>query len=230
MSSNRRSQRWRSQDAELALILEAEFAAKSPASRPRSRARARTIGAARVAHACWRRSPVARLLRILAGGARGADRSPGQRLVLASLAFERARASERASDAVSHIERALDEGGWFAERQPDVVGPFYALVIGMPLPHGCARPRASIPGTRARAGTRAPRFPRSPFSRRIAAGFPARGRGRRAEADARAALDLLSAHDIRLESARLALLIEALIENGQLEAAGTALAEKRSRN
>src|SRR6185436_12914592 len=95
---------------ELALILEAELAAKSQQASREARESATT-----------------RLARH--GHLRGV--TPGERLVLASLAFERARESKSASEAVRHIERALTAGGLYGEEQPDVVGPFYALVIGL---------------------------------------------------------------------------------------------------
>jgi len=192
-------------DTELALILEAEFAAKAQQAGREARARARGR-LARHEH--------------LAGN------TPGERLVLASLAFERARASEKASDAVGHIEHALEEGGWFAERQPDVVGPFYALVIGLLSTDALdlgrryleraltqARSRASVPAIAFLTAHRGWFFLRA-------------GAVAEAEADARATLDLLNAHEIRLGMHfALALLIETLIENGQLDAADTALRE-----
>jgi DNA-binding CsgD family transcriptional regulator len=193
------------QDTELSLVLEAEFAAKAQQAGGEVRARAR-----------------ARLARHehLAGN------SPGERLVLASLAFERARASEKASDAVGHIERALTEGGWFSERQPDVIGPFYALVISLLATDALdlgrrylerallqARARASVPAIAFLTAHRGWFFLRA-------------GAVAEAEADAREALDLLSAHKIRLgKHFALALLLETLIENGQLDAAETALRE-----
>jgi DNA-binding CsgD family transcriptional regulator len=186
-------------DPELALILEAEFAAKALQASREARARA--------AMRLERRHQLA-------------GNSTGERLVLASLAFERARASESASEAVRWIEPALAARGWTGTHQPDVVGPFYALVIGL-LPTDAldlgaryleealedARARASIPAVAFLTVHRGWFFLRS-------------GSVAEAEADARAALDLMSAHDIELgRRFAMALLIEALIESGQPEAA-----------
>jgi hypothetical protein len=125
---------------------------------------------------------------------------------------------------VNHIARALEDGGWFSERQPDVVGPFYALVIGL-LPTDAldvaqrhleralaeARARASIPAIAFLTAHR------GWFSLRA-------GAVAEAEADARATLELMSTHGIRLgKHFALALLIEVLIEYGQLDAAESAL-------
>jgi DNA-binding CsgD family transcriptional regulator len=192
-------------DRELGLILEAEFAAKAQQASPDARARA----AARLGrHA----------------NLRGA--TPGERLVLASLAFERARSSDSASEAVHHIEPALAAGGWFDERQPDVIGPFYALVIGLlatdavdlavrHLEHALAeaRARASIPAVAFLTAHRGWFFLRG-------------GAIAEAEADARTALELLSAHAIQLgRRFALALLVEASLENGQIDVADQALRE-----
>lgn len=248
------------QDPELALILEAEFAAKAQQAGREARARARarlaryeqTSGdGPRPARGEWPADreleplagdgvrpvggdrpagrqlepPTASVVRI-AGNALGLGRTPGERLVFASLAFERARASEKASDAVSHIERALDEGGWFGERQPDVVGPFYALVIGLlstdALDLGRRYLERALTQARARASVPAIAF----LTAHRGWFFLRAGGVAEAEADAREALDLLGAHDIRLgKHFALALLIETLIENGQLDAAATALRE-----
>jgi DNA-binding CsgD family transcriptional regulator len=189
-------------ERELALILEAELAAKSQQAGDRARAAAAT----RLAK--WRG---------LGGG------TPGERLVLASLAFEEARASESEREAVRCIDRGLAGGGWF-DQQPDVVGPFYALVISLletdalELAHSTldralteARARCSIPATA--------------FLTAHRGWFHLRGGDLAlAEGDARTALDLLSAHDIHLGSRfALALLVEALVGKGHVEAAEDAM-------
>ena len=56
--------------------------------------------------------------------------TPGERLVEATLAFERARASEPESEAVAYPERALAEGRLLDEQAVDVTGPFYLLLVG----------------------------------------------------------------------------------------------------
>jgi ATP/maltotriose-dependent transcriptional regulator MalT len=186
-------------DRELALVLEAELAAHAQEA------------------SLERRAPAARRLERYAG-LEGA--TPGERLVLASLAFERARASESAGDAKGYLERALAGGRLLEEQAVDVAGPFYLLLVGLlatdalELADACleqaiadARAQASIP----------------------ALGFVLEFRGwvclRRgavanAEDDARTALELLTARDIQLGRAfALALLVEALIEAGEVEAA-----------
>jgi DNA-binding CsgD family transcriptional regulator len=192
-------------DPELALILEAELAAKAQ----QAGREARTAAAARLSrHAHLKGATL------------------GERLVLASLAFERARSSERAGEAVSHIERALAAGGLHGEQRPDVVGSFYALIIGLldtdapdlatrfiEQAFADARRRGSIPAMVFLTAHR------GWFSLRA-------GAVAEAEADARMALDLMTAHDIRLGSRfALALLVGAQIECGQLEAAEQALRE-----
>lgn len=190
------------QNRELALVLEAELAAKAQQAGREARARAAAL--------LSRHSDL-----------KGA--TAGERLVLASLAFERAKASESEREAVRHIERALAGGGLF-NQQLDVVGPFYALVIALlptdalDLARGCleqalteARARGSIPALA--------------FLTVHRGWFYLRGGAiAQAEADARTALELLKAHDIRLGSSfALALLLETLIEKGQLATADEAL-------
>jgi hypothetical protein len=51
--------------------------------------------------------------------------------VLASLAFERARASESSSEAAEHLERALRGGRLLGEQEVDVTGPLYLLLVGL---------------------------------------------------------------------------------------------------
>lgn len=190
------------QDRERAFILEAELAAKAQQTGPETRAKI-----------------AARLTRYqnLTG------ESPGERLVLASLAFEKARASESEREAVKHIERGLAGGSLFRQ-QPDVVGPFYALVVGLlatdALELGQTALEQALVDARARGSIPALAFltvHRGWFSLRS-------GDLVLAEADARTALDLMTAHDIRLGARfALALLVEALIEIGQVAQAEEAL-------
>jgi Bacterial regulatory proteins, luxR family len=106
--------------------------------------------------------------------------------VLASLAFERARASESSSEAAEHLERALAGGGLLGEQEVDVTGPLCLLLVGL----------------------------LATDARDVA----------RAKTDAQTALELLTAHDIHLGRAfALGLLIEALIEDREVEAAEVAL-------
>jgi DNA-binding CsgD family transcriptional regulator len=150
--------------------------------------------------------------------------TPGERLVLASLAFERARASGSASEAARHLERALAGRRLLAEQQLDVAGPFYHLVIGLlatdalEVADACfeqaladARTRGSIPAFALVTAWRAKLWLR-------------RGAAEAAEADSRAALELLTTHGVRLGiPIALSFLIEALIERGELDAAERSL-------
>ncbi len=190
-------------DRELALFLEAELAAHAQEASREAR------------------GPAAQRLERHAGLA-GA--TPGERLVLASLAFERARASESERDAASYIEAALASGRLLDEQEFDVAGPVYVLVVGLratdslDLAQACldrmladARARASIPAAafvlvhRGSVGIR-------------------RGAVAQAEADARSALELLTEHNIPLgRTLALGVLVNALIELGEVEAADQAL-------
>jgi DNA-binding CsgD family transcriptional regulator len=190
-------------DRELALVLEAELATYAQQASREARA------------------PAARRLERhgeLAGV------TPGERLVLGSLAFERARASESADEAAGYIKRALAGGRLLSEKELDVAGLFYDLMTGLlatdelDVADAClaqmladARARASIPALafvtcyRGRSSLR-------------------RGAVPQAETAARTTLELLTAHDIRLGAPiALGLLIESLIESGELEAAEQAL-------
>jgi ATP/maltotriose-dependent transcriptional regulator MalT len=190
-------------DRERALLLEAELAAKAQLASLEARV------------------PAARRLERHAALE---GRTPGERLVLASLAFERARASESASDAAAYIEKALLGGRLATEQESDVVGTFYTLVVGLfgtdalELAQSClkealadAQSRASIPAQGYLIAHR---------------GWVSfrRGAVAQAEADALTAFELLTAHGIELGVRfALALLIEALIQGGEVEAAQRAL-------
>jgi DNA-binding CsgD family transcriptional regulator len=169
------------------------------------------------------RAPAARRLERL-GALSGV--TPGERLVLASLAFERARASGSAREAAAHLERALADGRLLDEQELDVPPPIYLLVVGLLATEDLdlaeavlnrmltdARARVSIPAVAfvlAHQGVASMR----------------RGAVARAEDDARTALDLLSAHGIPLGATlALAVLVEALIEGADVEGAEDALDE-----
>ncbi|MGH3042347.1 MAG: LuxR C-terminal-related transcriptional regulator, partial [Gaiellaceae bacterium] len=150
--------------------------------------------------------------------------TPGERLVLASLAFERARSSESEQEAVAGIERALGGRRLLGEQELDVAGTLYLLVLcllatdALPLADTCleqmladAQARASIP---AQAFVIVHR------------GWASLGKGdlQEAEADARTALDLLTTYDIRLGTRyALALLVRSLVEEGEVEEANREL-------
>ncbi|MGH2589794.1 MAG: hypothetical protein ACRDGW_03235, partial [Actinomycetota bacterium] len=150
--------------------------------------------------------------------------TPGERLVVASLAFERARASESEPEAAAFIERALADDRLLGEQAVDVAGTHYLLLVGLlatdalDLAESCAE--RMLADASARASIPAQAFVmvhRGWVSFRRGAMAPA-------EADARTALELLTTYDISLGTRfALALLIEALIEAGELEAAERAL-------
>jgi DNA-binding CsgD family transcriptional regulator len=150
--------------------------------------------------------------------------TPGERLVMASLAFERARASESATEAVAFIERVLADGRLLGEQAVDVAGTHYLLLVGLlatdalDLAESCTE--RMLGDARARASIPAQAFVmvhRGWVSFRQGAIAPA-------EADARTTLELLTAYDISLGTRfALALVIQALIEGGELEVAERAL-------
>jgi DNA-binding CsgD family transcriptional regulator len=190
-------------DRELALLLEAELAAHAQEA------------------SVERRAPAAKRLERYAD-LRGA--TPAERLVLASLAFERARASESASEAAALLERALAEGRLVAEQKVDVAGPFYLLLVGLLATDALDVADACLEQALADAQGRAS-IPAQAFLIEFR-GWVALRRGdvARAETDAETALEVLTAHDIQLGRAfALGLLVEALIEDGEVEAADVAL-------
>jgi DNA-binding CsgD family transcriptional regulator len=191
------------EDRELALLLTAELAAKAQQARRETRAPA-----------------AERLARH--GALEGS--TPGERMVLASIAFEQARASESAVEAAAHIERGLAGGRLLEEQEPDVVGPFYALLLGLLATDALDLADASLEQALARARARAS-VPAVAFLLAHRAWFALRrGAVAQTETDARSALDLLTTHGIRLGCQfALAALIWALIERGAIEAAEHAL-------
>ena len=145
------------------------------------------------------------------------------RLVMASLAFQRARASESASDAAALLQDVL-AGGLYDEGALDVVGPFYDVVLGVLATDELDVVEAQIDGALAHARARAS-IPATAYltSRR---GWVALRRGavRDAEADGRTAVELLTGHGIPLGmSLATAVLVAALVEGDELDGAEAAL-------
>ncbi|HET8822651.1 MAG TPA: AAA family ATPase, partial [Thermoleophilaceae bacterium] len=155
-----------------------------------------------------------------------AGETPAERLVLASLAFERSRAAGTAMEASTLIEGALAGGRLLGEQETDVSGTLYLLVLGListdSLEAAASHLDAMLVDARARASIPAEAFVlvhRAWVELR-------RGSVARAEADARTGLELLTEHDIRLGTRfAVAGLIEALIERGELDEAERALAD-----
>ncbi|ADB49557.1 helix-turn-helix transcriptional regulator [Conexibacter woesei] len=186
------------QDRELALLLEAELASHALQASPAAAA------------------PVRRRLERLAVLDGGTAR---ERLVLASVAFQRARAADSADAAAALLEGVL-RGGLLDAPGLDMVGPFYDVVIGLLATDALdlvaeqleraladAHVRATIPATAYLTGRR---------------GWVALRRGdvSRAEADGRTAVELLRGHGIGLGLPfATALLVQALVEGGELEQA-----------
>jgi len=193
------------EDRELTLLLEAERAAYAQQGSLEARA------------------PVAAHLERY-GGLEGA--TPGERLVLASLAFERARAAPTAAEAAGHIERALADPRLLGEQEQDVAGTLYLLVVGLLATDALDAADACLGRMLAEARARAS-IPALAFVI-VHRGWVSFRRGdvAVAEADARTSLDLLTSHDIRLGTRfALALEIEALIERDEVAAADRALRE-----
>jgi DNA-binding CsgD family transcriptional regulator len=191
-------------DRELALFIEADLAAH----------------AQEASHSA--RAPAARRLerhRDLPGT------TPGERLVLAALAFEGARACESEREAAAVIEGALAGGRLLAEQELDVPPSIYVLVVGLMYTDALdlvetvldqmlvdAQARVSIPAVAFVLAERGVARLR-------------RGAVAQAEADASTSLELLRAHDIPLGAAlSLGVLIEALVEGDEVEEAERVLA------
>ena len=188
-------------DRELALLMEADLAAHARQAGTEARDRA------------------ARRLARLADLGRD---TPGKRLVHASRAFDLARGSESAAEAVTHLEGALADGQLLAEQEV-IPGPFYHLVFGLLATDALDTAAACVAKALQIAHTRTAIAAVAFFTAcrgRIAL---RRGALAQAEADGRAALEQLEAHGIR--SGRIfvtfvsALTVETLIETGDLETA-----------
>jgi DNA-binding CsgD family transcriptional regulator len=179
------------------------------------------------AHSQWAsvetRAPVAR--RLERHGGLAGD-TPGERLVLASLAAERARRCDTAAEATEILERALAGGRLLAEQDLDSAGPIYHLVIGLlecdayDTVDACLTQMLDISRSRGAVPTVA-----------YATAWKAilnlrRGAVAVAADDARTALDLLTGHGVELgrENAR-ALLANALVDCGDLDAAEEAFGD-----
>jgi tetratricopeptide (TPR) repeat protein len=152
--------------------------------------------------------------------------TPGERLVLASLAAERGRLCDTAAEAASISERALAGGQLLAEQDLDNAGPIYHLVIGWlecdayDVVHDCLTQMLDIARARGAVPTVAYTTAWMAFLNLR------RGAVAAAADDARTALDLLAGHGVELgrDNAR-ALLANALLDCGDLEAAEEAFGD-----
>ena len=135
--------------------------------------------------------------------------TPGERIVLASKAFELARASDVERDAVDAIADVLTGGGLLDEQIVDVPATIYVLLVGLLATDALDLVDDSLgrmlQGAQRRASTPATAF----VLAHQAVAAMRRGAVAHAEAEARTALDLLTAQDIPLGTAlALAVLID----------------------
>jgi DNA-binding CsgD family transcriptional regulator len=205
----------------------AAFEAAIDVLEPIDREGALQLEAELAAHSQWAsvetRAPVARRLErhaALAGD------TPAERLVLASIAAERSRHCDTAAEAASILERALAGGRLLAEQDLDSAGPIYHLVIGLlecdayDVVHDCLTQMLDV--ARARGAVPAVAY----VTAWMAFLNLRRGAVAVAADDARAALDLLTAHGVELgrDNAR-ALLANALLECGDVDGAEEAFGD-----
>ena len=144
--------------------------------------------------------------------------------MLAGLAYENARASERSAEAADHIVAALGHGRLLGEQETDVAGTLYLLALGLMQTDALDCADRCIDDMLADAQARGS-IPAQAFVI-VHRGSVAirRGAVARAEADARTALELLTTHDISLGTRfALSVLVMALIERGELEEADRTL-------
>ena len=176
-------------DRELALFLEADLAAHAQLA---------SLAARDVARA--------RLARCDALG----GTTPGERIVLASKAFERARASDVERDAVDAIAGVLTGGRLLDEQMVDVPATIYVLLVGLLATDALDLVDDSL-GRMLDDAQRRSSTPATAFVlAHQAVAAMRRGAVARAEASARTALDLLTAQDIPLGTAlALAVLVDA---------------------
>jgi DNA-binding CsgD family transcriptional regulator len=157
--------------------------------------------------------------------------TPGERLVLASLASTRARASETARDAAAHLESALADGRFVSDQQAGRVGLGLSFDLSLGLIAADALDVADAYLERMLTGAQAQAAILSVAYLTGRRGLLALQRGNvaAAEADGRTTLELLASHRISLGAPfALAVLVEALVEGGELDAAERELRERWS--
>jgi DNA-binding CsgD family transcriptional regulator len=192
-------------DPELALVLEGEILTHSIQASLETRDRA------------------ARRLERLAG-LEGS--TPGQRLVLASLACARARDSQSAHEAASHLEGALAGGRFVDDQRAGAVGLglSFDLVLGLIAADAFDVADEYIERTLASARAQVAIPSVAYLTARRGFVFLRRGSMARAEADARSALELLTSQEISLGvPLALGVLIQALIAQDELDTAASEL-------
>ncbi len=146
--------------------------------------------------------------------------TPGERLVLALVAFERARASELEPEAVAWTRTALAGGRLLREQDLDVSGALYLLADGLLGTDALDLVDELLASMLADAEASVS-IPAQAFVI-VHRGWAAMRRGdvSHAESDARTALELLNTHKIPLGTRfAVALLVNALIESDDVDGA-----------
>ncbi len=172
----------------------------------------------------------ARAARRLERHAAGLDGStPGQRLVLASLASTRARASDTAEEAAAHLEGALADGRFVGDQQAGIVGLGLSFDLSLGLIAAGALDAADtyveqvLESARAQAAIVSVAY----LTGRRGLIALRRGAVAAAEADGRTALELLTLHNVSLGVPfALGLVVEALVEGGEPDAAERELRDR----
>jgi hypothetical protein len=159
----------------------------------------------------------------LARYAAGLDEStPGERLVLASLASTRARVSKTAHEAAGELEAVLGDGRFVADQRAGLVGLGLSFDLSIGLIEADALDVADAYIAQMHDSARAQAAILSVAYLTARRGLVALRRGAvaPAEADGRTALELLTLHEISLGTPfALGLLVEALVEGGDPDSA-----------
>jgi DNA-binding CsgD family transcriptional regulator len=166
------------------------------------------------------RDHAARRLERYAAGLHGS--TPGERLILASLASTRARASKTAHEAAAQLESVLADGRFVGDQQAGLVGLGLAFDLSIGLIEADALDVADAYVAQMLDSARAQAAILSVAYLTARRGLVALRRGALApaEADARTALELLTLHQISLGTPfALGLLVEALVEGGDPDSA-----------
>jgi DNA-binding CsgD family transcriptional regulator len=147
-------------------------------------------------------------------------RTSGERQVLASLAYERAKSSPSAAEAAALLEQPLKSGALPRDIKLDVAGPFYDIVVGLLVTDSVDVAEAGVEQALDQARARGA-IPGVAFLTELRGWLSMRrGAVGKAECDARTSLELLASHDIPLGVPyATALLVTALTEEGDLDAA-----------
>jgi DNA-binding CsgD family transcriptional regulator len=185
-------------DRELVLLLEGEIWTHALQASLETRARA------------------ARRLERYAAGLDGS--TPGERLILASLASTRARSSETAHEAAAQLEGVLADGRFVGDQQAGLVGLGLSFDLSIGLIEADALDVADAYLAQMLEGARAQAAILSVAYLTARRGLVALRRGvvAPAEADGRTALELLTLHLISLGVPfALGVLVEALVEGGE---------------